>query len=126
MNSIVFFDGVCNLCSGFVQFIIKRDKNAKFKFASLQSEIAKTKLGNRELISIVLLKDSRTFEKSFAALEIARDLDGLWRWTYIFKIIPRFIRDGIYDLVAKYRYQWFGKKEACWIPSPDLMKRYID
>lgn len=131
VGAIILFDGHCNLCNGSVQFIIKRDSSGTFKFASLQSPIGQhhlLKLGLpvEQLYSIVLIKDGILFQKSNAALEIAKNLDGLWPVLYIFKIIPRFIRDWVYDIIAKNRYSWFGKKDVCMIPTPALKSRFLD
>lgn len=129
-ENLVLFDGVCNLCNGAVLFIIKRDKKKKFLFASLQSPIAKQKLADRNsssnLETIVLLSGNSCYQRSDAALEIARQLSGLWPALYVFKIVPRFIRDAVYDWIAHNRYRFFGKKDACMIPTPDLKSRFID
>lgn len=130
-QTIVFFDGVCNFCNSSVNFVIDRDKNQKFKFASLQSELATLKLtpfgvNTSVLHSIILLKNGRIYNKSSAALEIARNMDGLWPLMYAFKIIPGFIRDLVYDFIAKNRYKWFGKLDACRIPTPDMKERFLD
>lgn len=128
--AIVLFDGVCNLCNGAVQFIIKRDKNNTFKFASLQSASAKRLLADKainptSLHSVIFLKGDAVFEKSDAVLEIARLLPGAWRWLYFLKVIPSFFRDWIYTAVAKNRYRIFGKQEQCLLPSPDLKSKFI-
>lgn len=128
---VVLFDGVCNLCNGSVIFIIRHDAKSKFKFASLQSEYGveqmdKFNLPLSELNSVLLVKDNRLFQKSNAALEIASMLDGIWPILYVFKIVPRFIRDFVYDWIARNRYRWFGKKEACMIPTPDMRARFIN
>jgi predicted DCC family thiol-disulfide oxidoreductase YuxK len=128
---IILFDGVCNLCSGSVQFIINRDPKAKFKFASLQSsygqkQLEKNRLDKSSLHSIIVIKDGVMLQRSDAALEIAKQLSGLWPGLYIFKILPRFFRDGVYNWIAQNRYRWFGKKDACWLPSPELKSRFID
>ena len=125
------FDGVCNLCSGSVQFIIKRDSKRIFKFASLQSEFGQQQLkrlgiSTDSFQSIILIKDESILQQSDAALEIAKHLSGLWPMFFGFKVLPRFIRDAVYDWIAKNRYSWFGKKESCWLPSPDLKSRFID
>jgi len=130
-HPILFFDGVCNLCNSSVQFIIKRDKSNRFRFSSLQSskskELLPTDLVNTEnLQTLVLLKDDKILTKSTAALNIARGLSGLWPILYIFMIIPKFLRDLAYDFIAKNRYKWFGKKDACMIPSPELKAKFID
>lgn len=131
LKPVVLFDGVCNLCTGSVLFVIKRDRTANFSFASLQSiygqsQLMKFGLPIDQLNTIFLIKGEKFFKKSDAALEIARGLSGLWPVFYLFKIIPTFIRNGIYDLIAKNRYRWFGKQEACMIPTPELKSRFID
>ncbi|WP_462251084.1 thiol-disulfide oxidoreductase DCC family protein [Ekhidna sp.] len=128
---IIFFDGVCNLCNSSVQFVIKRDKNEKFDFSSLQSDFAKKSLANEDvkaddLQSIVLKDGNKILNKSSAALTIAKNLNGLWPALYLFMIIPKFIRDWVYDLIAANRYKWFGKLDECMIPSPELKSRFID
>jgi predicted DCC family thiol-disulfide oxidoreductase YuxK len=128
---VVLFDGVCNLCNGSVVFIIKRDAKSKLKFASLQSgfgveQMERFNLPPSSLNSVLLVKGDRLFQKSNAALEIASMLDGLWPILYVFKIVPRFIRDFIYDWIASNRYRWFGKKETCMIPTPDMRARFIN
>jgi predicted DCC family thiol-disulfide oxidoreductase YuxK len=131
MKSIILFDGVCNLCNSAVLFILRHDKEAKFNFASLQSTFGQNQLkyfGLRsgELNTIVLIKKGRVFTRSSAALEIARGLDGLWPSLYLFKIIPAFIGDFFYDFVSKNRYRWFGKQDACMVPTPELKGRFIE
>lgn len=128
---VILFDGVCNLCSGSVQFIIKRDPSGRFSFASLQSEFGKEtlkdlNLSTTNLHSIILLTGKGVLQRSDAALEIARHLTGLWPVFYLLKIVPSFLRDPVYNWISRNRYRWFGKKEICWIPSPDLKSRFID
>ena len=128
---IILFDGVCNLCNSSVQFIIKRDKKEQFLFASLQSDYAKEHLpdelsDSKALQSIVLKEKDEIKTKSTAALTIARHLSGVWPILYAFMIIPKFLRDWVYDIIAKNRYKWFGKKDQCMIPSPELKSRFID
>lgn len=130
-NQIILFDGLCNLCNGSVQFIINRDAKKQFRFASLQSsfgnhQLHKFGLATNQLYSIILIKEGRYLQKSNAALEIARNLDGLWPAIYLFKIVPRFLRDWAYDCIAKNRYSWFGKKDSCMIPTPELKSRFLD
>ncbi|GCC53342.1 thiol-disulfide oxidoreductase DCC family protein [Chryseotalea sanaruensis] len=129
-KSIILFDGVCNLCSGAVQFILKRDAKKKFVFASLQSEIGKNLLLKYKVTTtvetIILIQDNKWFSQSEAALEIARSLSGVWPLLYAFKIVPRFIRDGIYNWISSNRYRFFGKKDACMIPSPEWKNRFLD
>jgi predicted DCC family thiol-disulfide oxidoreductase YuxK len=131
LRPVVLFDGVCNLCSGSVQFIIKRDPTNAFQFASLQSaygqqEINRLGIRDLNLQSIILVDRDTFFTRSNAALEIARKLRGAWPLLYAFKIVPRFIRDIIYNWIARNRYRFFGKKDACWIPTPELKARFID
>jgi predicted DCC family thiol-disulfide oxidoreductase YuxK len=128
---VIFFDGVCNLCNGFVQFTIKRDKKSHFKFASLQSETAKKMLpenffADQKLSSVVLLEDGKFFSKSTAALHILRGLDGPLKLLYAFIIVPPVVRNLVYDVIARYRYRWFGKRESCMIPTPELKNRFLD
>lgn len=126
-HPIVLFDGVCNLCNGAVQFIIARDKHQGFRFASLQSTFGQQyqeQVG--EVDSILLVEEGQVYQKSTAALRIARKLNGLWPMLFVFIIIPPFLRDFIYDIIARNRYRWFGKKESCWLPTPDLKTRFID
>ena len=129
IERIILFDGVCNLCSASVRFVIRRDKKKKFLFASLQSEFARKKLsGNTDdgINTIILFRNGKASFRSDAALEISRELNGLWPALYVLKIVPRFIRDAVYNFIAKHRYQWFGKTDECWLPSPDLRTRFVD
>ena len=129
---IILYDGVCNLCSWSVRFIIKRDKENQFLFASLQSEFAQANLPNTLLSnsevrrSIVLKEEDKIKTKSSAVLTISKHLSGLWPLLYVFMMVPKIIRDWIYDIIAENRYRWFGKKDQCMIPSPELKSRFID
>jgi predicted DCC family thiol-disulfide oxidoreductase YuxK len=128
---IILFDGVCNLCSNAVQFIIERDPKRVFKFASFQSgygqsQLEKFNLDKNSLYSIILLKEDKIYQRSDAALLIAKELQGGWSLLYAFIIFPRFIRDVVYNFIAKNRYRFFGKKDACWLPTPELRSRFID
>ena len=131
-KKIVLFDGVCNLCDSAVQFIIKHDKKDNFRFASLQSETGKKLVEERgldpeEIDSIILIVPGVAYyRKSTAALEISRDLSGGYSLLKNFLVIPSNLRDGIYDYVAKNRYKWYGKKEHCMIPTPDLKSKFLD
>ena len=130
-SKIILFDGVCNLCNGAINFIIKRNSKATLKFASLQSDTGKQLLKEYNIDplktdSIVLIDSNKAFLKSDAALRIAKDLDDAYPLLYSFMIIPAFIRNSIYDLIARNRYKWFGKKESCMIPTPDLKSRFLD
>lgn len=130
MQTIIFFDGFCNLCSGAVQFIIKRDAKNNFYFAALQSEFAQLKLANytqnpANFNSIILLENAKLFTQSAAALRVAKKLNGAWPLLYVFIIVPPFIRDAAYKFIAKNRYKWFGKQETCWVPTPALKAKFL-
>jgi predicted DCC family thiol-disulfide oxidoreductase YuxK len=129
MRSIVLFDGVCNFCSDSVNFIIRHDTNNRFVFAPLQSEKgielrAKYNIDDN-IDSIVLIEDDRAFTKSTAALRIAKRLGGIWALAYTFIIVPRPVRDYLYELFAKYRYRLFGKKDECMLPTPEVRARFL-
>ncbi|MCK6259153.1 thiol-disulfide oxidoreductase DCC family protein [Fictibacillus sp. KIGAM418] len=131
VGSILLFDGVCNFCNGIVNFLIRQDKKGRISFGSLQSDAGQELL--REFLlpvhdfeSLVYIKNGRIYQRSTAALEIARDLGGLWSVAYILVVIPKPLRDGLYSWIAKNRYRWFGKKDHCMIPTPDIRKRFID
>ncbi|MCB0491023.1 MAG: thiol-disulfide oxidoreductase DCC family protein [Cyclobacteriaceae bacterium] len=131
VNPVVLFDGVCNLCNGSVQFIIKRDKAGKFLFAALQSQYGQAQLdqlgiSSTSLQSIVLIKGDQFYQRSNAVLEIAKMLGGLWSLLYVFKIVPAFVRDWIYNGIANNRYKWFGRQDQCMIPTPALKARFLD
>ena len=129
-NPILLFDGVCNLCNGAVQFVIKNDKNKRFRFAALQSE-AGIKLSKKyglpidKMDTFVVIKNNESYTRSTAALEVANILGGFWSLAYVFIIIPPFIRDTVYNWVAENRYRWFGKKESCMIPTLELRERFL-
>jgi predicted DCC family thiol-disulfide oxidoreductase YuxK len=127
---IVIFDGVCNFCNGAVKFIIKRDPQGVFAFTPMQSELAQ-ELTQRFSVpdvgtdTLVLIKKGECYVLSDAALEIARDLKGPWRFCYVFKVVPRPIRDAAYKLFARHRYRLFGKKNACMVPSAEVTSRFL-
>lgn len=128
-NAIVLFDGVCNFCNSSINFIIKRDKKGYFKFAPLQSEIAQKLVGDKTKPmpeSVILIEKGKAYDRSSAALLIAKKLNGLWPVLYIFIIVPKPIRDAVYNLIGRNRYKWFGKTEACMIPTPEVRSRFLD
>lgn len=131
-KKIILFDGVCNLCNSSIQFVIKHDKKNHYKFAALQSDVAKILLNERgidssQIDSIVLIDPNTAYYiKSSAALEIGKSFGGGWRLLSIFEWVPRPIRDWIYDLIAKNRYSWFGKQNDCMIPTPELKAKFLD
>lgn len=129
-SRIVLFDGVCNLCNGFVQFIIKHDRAGKIKFSQLQSESGQRLLMPHTILiekadSVVYIRDGKVHLRSSAALYILRDLGGVWKITSVFFIVPKPVRDFIYDIIAKYRYRWFGKRESCMVPTTEVMQRFL-
>jgi predicted DCC family thiol-disulfide oxidoreductase YuxK len=131
-KKIILFDGVCNLCNGFIQFIIKRDTDDVFRYTSLQSEIGKKLLLERNIDalttdSVVLIEPGVAYYiKSDAALQIANYLKGYSSFSRILYLIPSSLRDIVYDIIARYRYVWFGKKDTCMIPTPELRAKFLD
>ena len=131
-KKIVLFDGVCNLCNDSVQFIIERDKDDVFRFASLQSEVGQKLTTERgidpqAMDSIILIEPGIAYyEKSTAAIEISKHLSGGYSLLRFFSFLPEGFRNGIYDIIAKNRYKWFGKKDECMIPTPDLKAKFLD
>ncbi len=130
-HPIIFFDGVCNLCTGSVQFVIRHDPSHHFRFASLQSEIGQqllreNNLPTEEFGSFILFENGKVFTQSTAALRVTKKLNGLWSVLAVFLIVPSFIRNGVYNWIAKNRYKWFGKKEECWIPTKELNDLFVD
>jgi predicted DCC family thiol-disulfide oxidoreductase YuxK len=129
---ILFFDGYCNLCTRSVQFVIRHDRQQQFLFASLQSKAGKEALA--ELMrqndkvpdSLVLYYKGRYYTQSDAALRMAKLLKGMWPALSVLLIIPRFIRNSVYHLIARNRYKWFGKREECMIPTPELKARFLE
>jgi len=128
---VVIFDGVCNLCSATARFVIRHDPRARFKFAAAQSARGRALLREsgvdpERLETFVLRKDGRTYVRSDAALEIAKELVWPWRALGVLRIVPRAPRDRIYDLVARNRYRWFGRKDACMVPTEDIESRFLE
>lgn len=127
---LILFDGVCNLCSGVVQFLIKHDPDAHFRFASLQSEFGKSQLRkfNFEpdaLHSVVVIQHDAAFQKSDAVLYIIRHLSYPWRFLTLLGWLPKRFRDAGYDLIARSRYKIFGRTENCMVPNANLRERYV-
>ena len=131
MASLVLFDGVCNLCNGFVQFVIAHDPHGRFHFGALQSAAGQRTLALHDVAqplpeSVVLVEDGRLFTRSTAAIRIARRLTFPWRLAGLLLVIPRPLRDWIYDFVARRRYRWFGERDRCMIPTPEIRSRFIE
>ena len=131
-KALIVFDGICNLCNASVQLVIKNDKKNIFLFAPLQGQTAKDIISNynidtSKVDSILLyIPEKGLFLKSTAALKIAYSLGFAWNLLSFFIIIPVFIRDWIYDLIAKNRYKWFGKKETCMVPTEELKSKFLE
>ncbi|HMO05842.1 MAG TPA: DCC1-like thiol-disulfide oxidoreductase family protein [Kiritimatiellia bacterium] len=124
-HPVILFDGVCNLCHGAVRFIIRRDRAARFRFASLQSEPGRRLAAGPAPDSILLIENGLRYDRSTAALRIARRLDGAWPLLYAFIVIPRPLRDVLYAWIARHRYRWFGRLDACPLPSPEWETRFL-
>jgi predicted DCC family thiol-disulfide oxidoreductase YuxK len=123
MPDVILFDGVCNFCNASINFVIDHDAERRFRFASLQSAVGQRILtehhrSGADFDTVLLLRDGELYEKSTAALEIARYLKG-WTWLYALRFTPRFVRDVVYDLIARNRYRIFGKSESCRIPTAE-------
>ena len=128
---IILFDGVCNLCNSSVQYVIRHDKNERFRFASLQSNAGQAilqqyNLPQQEFNSFILIEDNKAYSKSTAALKVARKLNGPVKLLFGFIIIPKFLRDWVYEFISANRYKWFGKKDSCMIPTPSLKQRFLN
>lgn len=131
LHAVILFDGVCNLCNSAVRFVIERDPAARFRFAPLQSAVAERLIasaGVRDPLpdSIVLVEDGRISTRSTAALRIARRLRFPWPAAYAIIVVPRPLRDWIYNLVARNRYAWFGRRDVCMVPTPAVRSRFLE
>jgi predicted DCC family thiol-disulfide oxidoreductase YuxK len=130
-KKIILFDGHCNLCNGAVNFIMDRDKKDLFRFASLQSDIGEQLTGERgidtsKIDSIILIEPGKAYYiKAAAALRIGTLFGGFWKVLWLFEQIPSPISNAVYDLIARYRYSWFGRKEHCRLPSPEEVKKFL-
>lgn len=128
-SPIILFDGVCNLCNGAVQFVIKNDHKKVFKFASLQSEFAQDFLKSHQLPTqnfntLILIENEQVFTKSKAVFKIAKYLPK-YTWLRVFSIFPTPLSDFFYDIVSKNRLRWFGQRETCWLPTKELKERFL-
>lgn len=129
-NHIVIYDGLCNLCDISILFIIRNDQRGKFKFVSCQSELGRKLQCRYEVDTIqegtvILIKHGEVYIRSDAAVEIARELDSVWKYVSFLRVLPRPFRDYLYTVVSKNRYRWFGKKNECLLPDDHLRKRFI-
>lgn len=131
-KKIILFDGVCNLCNGAVQFIIKRDKNEIFQFSPLQGAMGKKLISERnidvgKIDSIILIEPGKAFYiKSDAVLKIGMELQNYGTISYVLNLIPSTLRNIVYDFVARNRYKWYGKKEVCMVPAPALKSKFLE
>ena len=131
-KKIILFDGVCNLCNSAVQFIIKHDTKDVFRFVALQSEFGQEILKHiglnpKNIDSIILYEPGIAYYyKSSAAIQIAKNLGGIWHYGTVFRIIPTGISNKLYDYIAKNRYKWYGKKESCMIPTEELKSKFLE
>lgn len=130
-KSVILFDGVCNLCNSSVNLIIKHDPKNKFMFGAIQSDagqnlIKKYNIDPKKTDSIILIKNNKAYVKSTAALKIAKQMSGAYPLLYIFMVLPLFIRNWVYDFIAKNRYQWYGKKDHCMIPTKELKQKFLN
>ena len=128
--AIVLFDGVCNLCNASVNFLLDRDPDGQFRFAALQSaagqrHLERCGLPPDDLESFVLVEEGRCYRRSEAALRVARRLPGAWRLLYGLIILPPPVRDALYDVVARHRYRWFGRRDTCRLPTPEEQGRFL-
>jgi len=128
---VIIFDGVCNFCNALVNFIIKQDKKNIFLFAALQSESGKKLMEQYQINwqrtdSFILIEKGKAYMKSNAALRLYNKLPWYWKWTQIFWIFPKFIRNAVYNFIAKHRYKWFGKRDECMMPTPELKERFLE
>lgn len=128
---VIFFDGVCNYCNGAINLVIRHDRPQRFLFATLQSKagqqiLRENNLPEKNYESFILFEKGKIYSKSTAALRVANHMPWYWKWTQLGWIMPRFMRDAIYGIIARNRYKWFGKKETCMIPGPEVRSRFLD
>jgi len=128
-SPVIYFDGYCGLCNGFVDFVLARDRARRFRFAPLQGTRARARFGDPgdvDPATILLEEGDQVFERSTAALRIIAALGGVWRLAGLLRLVPRFIRDAVYDWIARNRYGWFGKRDTCRLPSPEERSVFLD
>ena len=128
---LILFDGVCNLCNAWVRFVVRRDPAGVFRFAAQQSPVGRAMIEDRmknaaQLSSVILIEDNSIYTESDAVLQILARLGLPWSWIALLRIIPRPARDACYRFIVRHRYQWFGRTEACQIPSADVRSRFVE
>lgn len=129
-HAIVLFDGVCNYCNSWVNFCIRHDKKNHFRYAPLQSDVGKALLKKYNVPDVstdtfVLIENDKYYLRSTAGLRLTKHFNGLYPLLYGFIIVPPFIRDGIYRIIARNRYKWYGKRESCMMPSPEIKEKFL-
>lgn len=129
-DKIILFDGVCNLCNSSVQKVIENDDKNVFRFASLQSDfgqefLKKNNFDTGTYDSMILIDGDKFYTRSDAALRIGKELRGFKKISGLLLLIPKPVRNAVYNIIAKNRYKWFGKKESCWLPTPELKQKFI-
>ena len=128
---VILFDGVCNYCNGMVNFLIRKDKQRRFLFAPLQSNagqelLRQFGLNTTQLDSFIFISDGKAYLRSTAGLKLYNQLPWYWKWTQLFWIVPRVIRDAVYNFIARNRYKWFGKRDQCMVPGAEVRERFLD
>ena len=129
-HPIILFDGVCNFCNGAINFILRQDKKGVFRFAPLQSEKGQQLLRQFDLPqtsfdSFILIDEGKVYKSSTAGLRLYNKLPWYWKWTQLFWVVPRLVRDAVYDIIARNRYRWFGKNDQCMVPTPEIKSRFL-
>jgi predicted DCC family thiol-disulfide oxidoreductase YuxK len=129
-TSVLLFDGHCNLCSGVVQFVLKRDRHGKIKMAALQSEAGKALMKETGLTgqlpdSMILIKGEKYWLESEAAIQLAFEMGGCWKFFKLLRVFPLFLRNAVYRIIARNRYRFFGSTQSCYLPSPDWEDRFL-
>ena len=130
IQPVILFDGICNFCNAGINFIIKQDKKKVFRFAALQSEagqqlLQKHGLSTNKFESFILIDEGKVYQKSDAGIKVYGKLPWYWKWMQLAWIAPQFVRDAVYDFIARNRYKWFGKKDACMIPGAEIRGRFL-
>lgn len=130
-HPVILFDGVCNLCNKTIQFIIKHDPEHIYRFAAFNSAFGKEmlqyfKISDKVPGTFMLLENGQIYDRSTGALRVCKQLKGGWKMLSAFLIVPKFIRDGVYNIIARNRYKWFGREESCWVPTAELQKLFYN
>jgi predicted DCC family thiol-disulfide oxidoreductase YuxK len=129
-HPVILFDGVCNFCNSVVAFTIRQDRKGVFRFAALQSPagqrlLQQYGLPDQDFASFILIDKGKAYKSSTAGLKLYNRLPWYWKWVQVFRIVPQFLRDAVYNFVARNRYKWFGRQKQCMVPSPELKSRFL-